>query len=37
LAFLTVIFSSGVTPSRERPLLRMVSMISGQKSIRVTS
>src|SRR5215475_12491230 len=37
LAFLTVIFSSGVTPSSSRPRLRMVSMFSGQKSIRVTS
>src|SRR5262252_8269786 len=37
LAFFTVIFSSGVTPSSSSPFLRMVSMFSGQKSIRVTS
>ena len=37
LAFLTVNFSSGVTPSSSSPRLRMVSMFSGQKSIRVTS
>ena len=37
LAFLTVTFSSGVTPSSSSPRLRMASMFSGQKSIRVTS
>ena len=37
LAFLTVNFSSGVTPSSSSPRLRMASMFSGQKSISVTS
>src|SRR6266404_5132933 len=37
LALVTVNFSSGVTPSSSRPRLRMVSIFSGQKSIRVTS
>src|SRR5882762_5806730 len=37
LAFLTVNFSSGVTPSSSSPRLRIASMFSGQKSISVTS
>ena len=37
LALVTVNFSSGVTPSSSSPRLRIASMFSGQKSIRVTS
>ena len=37
LAFLTVNFSSGVTPSSSSPRARIASMFSGHMSISVTS
>ena len=36
-AFVTVNFSSGVTPSSSRPRARIASMFSGHMSISVTS